>query len=95
MQSACLEKQPYWDMFKIACLKQCLFRTGKFEEEDKLKVVKVVSLDQVILNTVVLRAGLAQMITDYICTVMINWTVSSENCDKGFFFSGTTISQNI
>ena len=73
-------------MFKIACLKQCLFRTGKFEEEDKLKVVKVVSLEQVILNTVVLRAGLAQMITDYICTVMINWTVSSENCDKGFFF---------
>ena len=55
-------------MFKIACLKQCLFRTGKIEKEDKLKVVKVVSLDQVILNTVVLRAGLAQMITDYICT---------------------------
>ena len=37
-------------MFKIACLKQCLFRTGKFEKEDKLKVTKVASLDQVIFK---------------------------------------------
>ena len=50
-------------MFKIACLKQCLFRTGKFEKEDKLKVVKVVSLDQVIFSTVVLRTGSAVSIT--------------------------------
>ena len=49
-------------MFKIACLKQCLFRTGKFEKENKLKVVKVVSLDQVILNSVVLRASSAVMV---------------------------------
>ena len=28
---------------------------------------------------------LAQMITNYICLVMINWTVASENCDKGYF----------
>ena len=72
-------------MFKIVCLKQCLFRTGKFEKEDKLKVVKVVSLDQVILNTVVLRTGLAVFIRLFICSVMINWTVASENCDKGYF----------
>ena len=73
-------------MFKIACLKQCLFRTGQFEKDDKLKLVKVVSLDQVILNTVVLRGGSAVMIIKlYMCSVMINWTVASEDCDKGFF----------
>ena len=84
-------------MLKIACLKQCLFRTGKFEKEDKLKVVKVVSLDQVILNTVVLRTGSAVFIKLYICSVVINWTVASEHCDKGYFkvLRYRTVLQNI
>ena len=84
-------------MFKIACLKQCLFRTGKFEKEDKMKVIKVESLHQVILYTVVLRTGSTVFITNYICLVMINWTVSSENCDKGYFqvIRYRTFSQNI
>ena len=35
-------------MFKVACLKKCLFRTGKFEKENRLKVVKVGSQDKII-----------------------------------------------
>ena len=50
-----------------------------------MKVIKVESLHQVILYTVVLRTGSTVFITNYICLVMINWTVSSENCKKVIF----------
>ena len=50
-----------------------------------MKVIKVESLHQVILYTVVLRTGSTVFITNYICLVMINWTVSSENCEKVIF----------
>ena len=50
-----------------------------------MKVIKVESLHQVILYTVVLRTGSTVLITNYICLVMINWTVSSENCEKVIF----------
>ena len=85
-------------MFKIACLKQCLFRTGKFEKEDKLKVTKVASLDQVIFKYSGLKDRFGRIHHRlYICSVVINWTVSSENCDKGYFkvLRYRTVLQNI
>ena len=69
-------------MFKIACFKQCLFRTGKFEKIE-LKVIKVASLDQVIFKYSGLKDRFGRIYHRlYICSVMINWTASSENCDK-------------
>ena len=50
-----------------------------------MKVIKVESLHQVILYTVVLRTGSTVFFTNYICLVMINWTVSSKNCEKIIF----------
>ena len=45
----------------------------------ELKVIKVASLDQVIFKYSGLKARFGCI---YVCSVMINWTVSSENCDK-------------
>ena len=59
-------------------------RTGKFEKKIELKVIKVASLDQVIFKYSGLKDRFGRMITDYICTVMIIWTIASENCDKGY-----------
>ena len=54
-------------MFKIACLKHFLFRTGKFEKENWTEGYKKLHLwIKLFLNTVVLRTGLAVSITDYI-----------------------------
>ena len=54
-----------------------------------MKVIKVESLHQVILYTVVLRTGSTVFITNYICLVMINWTVPLKTVKR--LFSGTTL----
>ena len=49
----------------------------------ELKVIKVASLDQVIFKYSGLQDRFGRIYRGlYICSVMINWTVSSENCDK-------------
>ena len=57
------------------CLEQVYLR-----KKIELKVKKVASLDQVIFKYSGLKARFGCI---YVCSVMINWTVSSENCDKG------------
>ena len=52
----------------------------------ELKVVKVASPDQVIIKYSGLKDRFGRIYHRiYICSVMINWTVASENCDKGYF----------
>ena len=49
----------------------------------ELKVIKVASLDQVIFKYSGLKDRFGRIYHRlYICSVMINWTVSSDNCDK-------------
>ena len=64
----------------------------------ELKVINVASLDQVIFKYSGLKDRFGRIYHRlYICSVMINWTVASENCDKGYFqvLHYRTFSQNI
>ena len=70
-------KLPAWNS---VCLEQVNLR-----KKIELKVIKVASLDQVIFKYSGLQDRFGRIYHRlYICSVMINWTVASENCDKGY-----------
>ena len=55
-------------------------------KKTELKVIKAGSLDQVIFKYSGLKDRFGRSYHRlYICSVMINWTVSSENCEKVIF----------
>ena len=75
------------------CLEQVNLR-----KKIELKVIKVASLNQVSSKYSGLKDRFGRIYHRlYICSVMINWTVSSENCDKGYYqvLCYRTFSQNI